>query len=426
MGAASSLYGLSVEQALEQAARYFHDQGLDVVTAFRMIDEDGSDFINFPEFRRAVHICFDGLHLDLRDDELQRVFSRFDTNFDGKLSLQEFNACFMGKLQFAAGSAGGFVASPGYHANSYQGGGFEGHYDAMPVRQPVHAPSSEEGLTSRTVGRIATSIVRTGWTPQQIFDKLDGDRNGSLSRHELEDVVLRFQPDLSLSERDRIFRHFDRDGSGQISLYEFCRALEATSPEALAALEGQVRILAERFAAQGYTLRQAWQLFDRDGDQHLTADEWRRAVRALAPGLRPEDGEAILKHFDRDGNGLLSIVEFQEFYEQAMQRTQVLAPDASRGLPARHAMPCEEPWQTDVLDLVRNSLCRARAGMTIQEVFRRMDISRSGNLTRYEFDRMVSQFRPDLNGAHMESLFHIVNTSGSGAITLNEFNCRFG
>lgn len=424
MGAASSVYGLSFEQALEQAARYFHERGLDVVTAFRMIDEDSSGFIDFPEFRRAVHICFDGLHLDLRDDELQRVFSRFDTNFDGKLSLQEFNTCFMGKLQFAAGSVGGVVASPGYH--SYHGGGFEGRYDAVPVRPAAHASSAEESLTSRTIGRIATSIVRTGWTPQQIFDKMDRDRNGSLSRHELEDVILRFQPDLSLSERDRIFRRFDQDSSGQISVYEFCRALEATSPEALAALEGEVRLLAERLAAQGYTLRQAWQLFDRDGDQQLTADEWRRAVRALAPGLRPEDGEAILRHFDRDGNGLLSLVEFQEFYEQSMQRTQLLPPDASRGLPARHALSREEPWQTDALDLVRNSLSRARAGMTIQEVFRRMDISRSGSLTRYEFDRIVSQFRPDLNGAHMESLFHLVNTSGSGAITLSEFNCRFG
>lgn len=416
MGAGSSLRGLSIEQGLERAARHFHEQGLDVISAFRMIDKDSSDFISFPEFRRAVHICFDGLHLDLPDDELQRVFSRFDTNYDGMLSLQEFNTCLMGKLQFSGGSVGGL-----YHGAGGSFGAFEGRYDAQPATR-----CSQDSLASRTIGRIATSIVRTGWTPRQVFEKIDGDRNGSLSRHELEDVILRFQPDLSLSERDEIFRFFDRDGSGQISLYEFCSSLEATGPEALAALEGQIRLLAERLVAQGCTLRQAWQCFDRDGDQLLTADEWRRAVRALAPGLRPEDGEVILRHFDRDGNGLLSLVEFQDFYEQAMQRTQPLPIDTSRGLPARHAMPCEEPWQTDALDLVRNSLRRARAGMTIQEVFRRMDISRSGSLTRYEFDRMVGSFRPDLSAAHMESLFHIVNTSKSGAISLSEFNCRFG
>jgi len=75
---------------------------------------------------------------------------------------------------------------------------------------------------------------------------------------------------------------------------------------------------------------------------------------------------------------------------------------------------------------VRECLSIGRSGLTITEVFRRLDVDHDNKMTSYEFDRMVTTYRPELQQEHLLSLFQKVNTSNSGAISTTEFVARFG
>merc|ERR1719420_1571484 len=99
--------------------------------------------------------------------------------------------------------------------------------------------------------RIGSAIVRTGFSPLQLFQKVDLDHNGRLSWTELERVIISFQPDLSLTERQMIWRRFDMDGSGDIDIQEFCGIINGANAPALISIENTVRRLGARFSSTG-------------------------------------------------------------------------------------------------------------------------------------------------------------------------------
>mmetsp|Transcript_136498 Transcript_136498/g.272234 ORF Transcript_136498/g.272234 Transcript_136498/m.272234 type:complete len:86 (-) Transcript_136498:65-322(-) len=84
------------------------------------------------------------------------------------------------------------------------------------------------------------------------------------------------------------------------------------------------------------------------------------------------------------------------------------------------------PWETETLDLVKSCLSTARSGMTITEVFRRLDIDSSDAMSFFEFMRLIKTYRADLEEHHVKQLFQRVNTSRTGNITVGEFVLRFG
>uniref|UniRef100_A0A7S4UVP2 EF-hand domain-containing protein n=1 Tax=Alexandrium monilatum TaxID=311494 RepID=A0A7S4UVP2_9DINO len=90
--------------------------------------------------------------------------------------------------------------------------------------------------------------------------------------------------------------------------------------------------------------------------------------------------------------------------------------------------PSEEPWVCEVFDSVRSCLSPARSGFSVEEVFDRLDKLQSadGGLSPAEFDKMILTYRPELSVQQLKKLFALVNTSGSGHISLREFKRRFG
>jgi Ca2+-binding EF-hand superfamily protein len=85
----------------------------------------------------------------------------------------------------------------------------------------------------------------------------------------------------------------------------------------------------------------------------------------------------------------------------------------------------EEAWEKEVLNTISSCLSYPRSGFRIQEVFHRLDTSKSGFMDPYEFDRMATAYFPELQAAQLEKLFATVNVSGSGKITFDEFSRRF-
>jgi len=293
--------------------------------------------------------------------------------------------------------------------------------------------------------RIASAVVRGGKTPMELFDAVDTNHDGELSRTELERVLRSFQPDLTALDILIIFDTFDADHSGTVSSHEFCTALDKLAPGAFVTLEKKIEHLGKHFQQLGLGFHDSFRAFDYDADGILCNAEWHEAIRHLAPELTWDGAEAIFRKFDKHSKGFLNLAEFFSFFERSNRTT----PRCMSGMTGRcHSQNIGETfptllcsrvspreiaavksfqksWHEDVLDTVKDCLSFARSGVAIYEVFARLNTSKSGFLDSYEFDRMVLAYYPELVQHHLQQLFAIVNRSGSGQITQSEFIQQF-
>jgi len=449
MGANSSdLRGLAGDQVLNLIAEYFFSRNMTLTQAFAFLDRDNSQTVTWEEFVRGINICLENSgHHKFGSTELWPIFKRFDRNGDNRINIEEFSAQF-------CPSQNGSRAKSWYEDDMRRGSGRMIGYGP-----PVMSPNVvAERRVDDVIARIGAAIVRTGFTPSQLFQKVDLDSNGRLSWAELERVILSFQPDLSITERQAIFRRFDRDSSNDVDISEFCSTIDRCNAPAIVTMESVIKRMGDRFRATGQTVSDIFHVFDRNFDGYLTRDEWFRAMRTFDSPTSPmsdADIDAVFRRFDVNGDGYMSIQEVDVFFKDAIDRSRVgtmmpsspvnpmspvgggFNPGFSPGLvspvsptygvmPTYYAPPVEQPWETEVLETVRSCLSVGRSGMTITEVYRRLDLNHNESMDMVEFNRMVSAYRPDLTSAHVDSLFRKVNTSGSGGINLSEFVRRFG
>lgn len=285
-------------------------------------------------------------------------------------------------------------------------------------------------------------MFRTGVKAGDVFRKVDLDKNGVLSYSELERVSRSFQPDLTAEECQLIFACFDEDASGSISIADFCHVIEQSNPRAVVSLEKKARGISQSLSDKGLDFKQAISLFDRDNSGTLSYEEWLRVLRVMDPSLAEDEALNLFRRLDRNGDQAIDITEFESFLEkhekhekqgtghkrsERSERSEPgpkCAPKPS-SVPSPGLSSLEEPWEREILNLVRTCLSKARSGMALADVFKRLDLSNSGTLTRFEFDRMVSAYRPDVTKPQLNRLFAIVNKSGTGEISQREFIQRF-
>jgi Ca2+-binding EF-hand superfamily protein len=430
----SSIQDLTVEEVISKIGEYFLVRRLTLQDAFCYLDVDRSGYISFDELLRGLRACLEGMggNTVLTSEGLMPIFERFDTNKDGLLSIQEFS------LAFAPSTA----VSKACFDNACQSIQHNPSYDAI--------SQAEFRTATDLITRIATSLNRMGYTPQQLFAKIDRDHNGWISREELEGVVLRFEPELSPSERDLIFNLLDRDKDGRLELSELISKFEGVSARAFASVEDVMKVFCKRFSQQGKTVAEAFRVFDRNNDGFLSREEWRRSMGLLGPEISAADADAVFMHFDMNQDGFMSIHEFSAFFTTTISRTppvrtetplpgmETPLPGTANPLPGTTPLlpgtttllpgtqPFEAVWEKDILDLIRSCFKERSGGMPITEVFRRLNYTGSNSLSMAEFSRMVLTYRPDLTVNQVESLFYKVNLTRSDGISIGEFVQRFG
>ncbi|KAG6492082.1 calmodulin-like protein 3 [Zingiber officinale] len=140
------------------------------------------------------------------------------------------------------------------------------------------------------------------------------------------------------SELTRVFEMFDRDGDGRISKQELCDSLEnlgiyIADAELAAVIErvdadGNGCVDAEEFAALYQTvmegeaeeaeMREAFEVFDQDGDGFIAVEELRDVLGSLgvAQGRTEEACRRMIGKVDVDGDGRVSFVEFKQMMKR--------------------------------------------------------------------------------------------------------------
>lgn len=89
----------------------------------------------------------------------------------------------------------------------------------------------------------------------------------------------------------------DLDGNGTIDFEEFIQMMPAASRN-------------ERDENAEDEMREAFQIFDADGDGHITSEELRLIMENLGEKLTDEEISDMVKEADMDGDGEINYEEF--------------------------------------------------------------------------------------------------------------------
>ncbi|CAH1140789.1 unnamed protein product [Phyllotreta striolata] len=138
--------------------------------------------------------------------------------------------------------------------------------------------------------------------------------------------------------------------------------------------------------------REAFRLFDKDGDGSITKEELGRVMRSLGQFARTEELQQMLQEVDIDGDGNVS---FEEFVD--------IAWSASSGCDPNHTISLEEEEKE------------------LRDAFRVFDKHNRGYISASDLRAVLQCLGEDLSEEEIEDMIKEVDVDGDGRIDFYEF-----
>ncbi|KAL1317940.1 hypothetical protein HN51_070173 [Arachis hypogaea] len=130
---------------------------------------------------------------------------------------------------------------------------------------------------------------------EQVFKKFDVNGDGKISSSELGSIMGSLGQSASKEELDKMIREVDADGDGFISLGEFIE-LNTKDIDPNEVLEN---------------LKDAFSVFDIDGNGSITADELHNVMASLGESCSLDECRKMINGVDSDGDGAIDFEEFR-------------------------------------------------------------------------------------------------------------------
>lgn len=143
------------------------------------------------------------------------------------------------------------------------------------------------------ITQLTSEELRIMRTAFNIFDR---NADNQIDQAEFGTLIRAIGFNASNHEIDEILRKFDKNKDGVIDFQEFISMAKH--------FEGCGRDEMEQ------NLRQAFRVFDRDGNGYISADELRYVVTSFGEVLSNEEAEELIAMFDKNNDGQLEYEEF--------------------------------------------------------------------------------------------------------------------
>jgi Ca2+-binding EF-hand superfamily protein len=131
-----------------------------------------------------------------------------------------------------------------------------------------------------------------------VFDMYDQDGSGEIDNSELGNVMSSLGFNLSGTEKEKMFATLDADNDGSVSRNEF---LEWYASNSGGNKENNMRQMAQEL----------FTVFDKDGSGSIDMAELIQCLQGLNHGLSFEEIVQLAKELDENGDGEISMEEFE-------------------------------------------------------------------------------------------------------------------
>ncbi|CAH2241193.1 troponin C, isoallergen Bla g 6.0101-like [Pararge aegeria] len=135
---------------------------------------------------------------------------------------------------------------------------------------------------------------------KKAFDTFDREKKGVIGTDMIGTILEMLGQEIDDTTLSEIIKEYDQNDTGTLEFKEFCSLASRFMTEELDA----EAMLAE--------LREAFRLYDREGNGYITTDVLKEIFKELDNTLSNEELEAMITEIDADGSGT---VDFDEFLE---------------------------------------------------------------------------------------------------------------
>jgi len=338
------------------------DQEVEVVFALGDIDQDGE--ISLSEFVRLMcpaaesglnkfRNCFRNIQ------EVIAAFKRFDDNCDGALSPQE--------LVSGARSVGLNLSSSEVKAifvlADVNGDGEVNYTEFISALYPV----ASDGLSKFRNALKDINCVR------QAFKRFDADGDGEISIQELKSGASSLGK-FSDGELAAVFAMGDVDNDGKISFPEFAKLILPSAAE-------KVSILKKKLGSAN-EVAAAFKKFDVNNDGGISPQELLNGLKNTGINFSQQEVDVIFAVGDLDGNGEISLPEFEVLLGTGVSFGRV---------------------------------------EDVKAAFFRFDKDNNGSIDKAELKAMLAATGKNASDSEVDALFKKGDIDGDGTIDLVEF-----
>jgi len=368
----------------------------EVKAQFKIFDKDGDGSISASEIREVMR----SLGQAPTERQLEELINEVDTDRNGQVDFFEF-LLMMEKMMMEDDS--------------------EMHIENLsPEDQAVKRWQRYAASHKLTIEQLNEY--------KSIFENFDEDGSGSISSDEIGTIVRSCGIEMTEDELHDMIREIDVDGNGEIDLEEFLHMMQSTmqdpavideeGEEGLSEINKAIIRWRKYAASQKFNEKQiaeykeAFALFDKDGDGSISADEIGEVMESC--GLDPNQSEldAMIGEVDKDGNGE---IEFPEF--MAMMEKMVKDSDGENEQGLTVAEKTIKRWRKFA---VVNVLSEKQIN-SFKELFSMFDKDGDGSITSVEVSSVMESLGHKPSAEELDAMIAEFDTDGNGELDFQEF-----
>lgn len=282
-------------------------------------------------------------------------------------------------------------------------------------------PSHPVAAALRTAGRIPGAGCRVA-APVSTWPNVQNALPGSKT------VSRRAGPELI--PRTTRLEHATPHGA-VVMAHEPIEVIGSGEPEQKRPCSGSMRAMhrvIEHLEARKAVLTKIFRDYDKDGSGSIDRDELNAGLRSLGLRLSREEVDGVMEFLDTDGGGDIDLEEFlTHFKELRAERgfaARLSEPDATAALEVksvRKGSGTHRPSSTSQNAMARMIEHLIERKTVLTKMFREFDKDNSGTIDIDELDQALINLGLRLDRKELQGVMDYLDTDGGGDVDLGEF-----